>query len=101
MHSINSINAEIQVHFYTCKSRGHSLIYSPSHIAQITDFSDLLYENCKGKSGTSQNFILILSSLRRNIKIICGCAVVVKNQQKITCDRELSIVKSRGLKYRI
>ena len=32
---------------------------------------------------------------------MCRCAVVVKNQQKITYDREFSIVKSGGLKYMI
>ena len=38
----------------------------------------------------SQNSILInYFVLSRNKKIICGCAVVAKNQQKITCDRDL------------
>ena len=39
------------------------------------------------------------SLITRNIRIIHRCPVVAKNQQKITYDREFSIVKSGGLKY--
>ena len=72
--------------------------YSPSHIVQITDFLDFLDEYCEEKSETYTEFLTNFV-LTRNIEIIRWCAVVVKNQQKITCDREFSIVKSGGLKY--
>ena len=50
--------------------------------------------------GKIWNFHRILNIvLTRTIKIICWCAVVAKNQQKITYNREFSIVKSGGLKY--
>ena len=51
-------------------------------------------KNLKLSQNFKYNFVLT-----RNIKSICWCAVVAKNEQKITYDREFSIVKSRGLKY--
>ena len=64
------------------------------------DFFYFLHEYWEEKSETFTEFLTNFV-LTRNIKNICGCAVVVKKQQKITYDREFSIVKSGGLKYMI
>ena len=61
------------------------------------DFLDFLHEYCEDKSETFTEFLTNFV-LTRNIKIIRCCAVVAK-KQKISCDREFSIVKSGGLKY--
>ena len=74
------------------------LSYSHSHIVQITDFFYFLREYFEEKSETFTEFWTNFV-LTRTIKIILWCAVVAKNQQKITYDREFSIVNSGGLKY--
>ena len=67
-------------------------------MAQIADFLDFLREYCKEKPETFTKFLTNFVSTR-NIKNIPWCAVVAKNQQKITYDEEFSIVKSGDLKY--
>ena len=63
--------------------------YSSSHIGQITYFWEFLHEYCEEKSETFTEFYTNLV-LTRLIKIIRWCAVVAKNQQKITYDWEFS-----------
>ena len=62
------------------------------------NFLVVMHSCFAGDSCISRNaatmFVLI-----RNIKIIRWCALVAKNQQKITYDREISVVKSGDLKY--
>ena len=72
--------------------------YSLSHLVQITDFLDFLHEYCEEKSVTFTEFLTNFV-LTRRIKIIRLYAVVAMNKQKISCDREFSMVKSWGLKY--
>ena len=62
------------------------------------DFLDFLHEYREEKSETFTEFLTNFV-LSRNKKIIRWCAVVAKNQRKITYDKEFSKVKSMGLKY--
>ena len=87
------------------------VIYSSSHIIQITDFVEFLHEYCKEKSKTCAKFWTSFF-VTKNIKICFRPATPVKNQHKmhyhgkLTCIRDITladpghkIVCSLGYKY--